>query len=265
MFISYLKAVDECVLYDNILKNPEFYDVQEMLKPLRPAILIPMKIKGEINGIIGLGKKITQEERYNTRSFFLLTIGQLAGQAVENARLYEMATVDKLTKLKMRHIFDITIETEVYNVRFSGKPLSLVMLDVDDFKNFNDTYGHQIGDKVLQEVGRLIKNSIRKTDVACRYGGEEFAIIFPNTPIVIARNISERIRKKVEEYKLLIGEQKITITLSIGVAQYSLEVEKEITYKELIRRADKALYYAKEVGKNRVVTYEEAVLHNSDN
>ena len=264
IFISHLKAVDECVLFDTILRNPEFYDIQNVLKPLRPAILVPMKVRGEINGIIGLGKRITQDERYNTRSFFLLTIGQLAGQAVENARLYEMATVDKLTRLKMRHIFDITIESEVYNVRFQGKPLSLVMLDVDNFKSFNDTYGHQVGDKVLQEVGRLIKNNIRKTDIACRYGGEEFAIIFPNTPLVIARNVAERIRKKIEEHKLIVQGREIQITVSIGVAQYSLDIESELTPKELIERADKALYFAKQLGKNRVVTYEEAISHNTD-
>ena len=133
------------------------------------------------------------------------------------------------------------------------KPLCLLITDIDHFKKFNDTYGHQQGDIVLKETARLLKESVRKIDLAARYGGEEFAVILPETDIENAKMVAERIRKKIEEFKVPGQNEPLHVTVSVGVAQY--EPEKDTEKKDFIEHADKALYKAKDSGRNRVVVY----------
>ena len=253
--IEYLYHNHQCILFDKLKENKEFQKSYEVLKQLNTEIVVPMRSKNRINGIITLGKRITGEKFSDAKNYFLITIGTLAGQAVDNARLYEIATVDKLTRLKMRHVFDTSLLSATINARKTGKSLSLIITDIDHFKNFNDTYGHQLGDKVLSEVAQVLKNSIREKDIACRYGGEEFTVIFIDTEKHTVNEIAERIRKNVEEHKVMSNSGPLNVTISIGIAHYDPTIDK--TPRELIERADQALYYAKEHGRNRTVQYEE--------
>jgi len=155
--------------------------------------------------------------------------------------------VDKMTNLFIRTVFDVILEKEMdYSLR-TKTPLALLMIDLDDFKKVNDRFGHQKGDEVLSIIGQLIISSVRKMDVACRYGGEELSVIMPNTELRESEIIAERIRKKISAYDF----GRFKITASIGISVFEPNDEK---MSNLVYLADKALYLAKRNGKNRVVT-----------
>jgi len=157
--------------------------------------------------------------------------------------------VDKMTKLFVRGVFDVVLKKEIDYSKRNDIPLSLLMIDLDDFKKVNDSYGHQKGDDVLSKIGNLILDSVRKMDIACRYGGEEISVIMPNTKLLDAKLIAERIRAKISEYDF----GGFSITASIGVS--FLEKDND-EMSDLLLLADKALYEAKRDGKNKVVSSE---------
>jgi diguanylate cyclase (GGDEF)-like protein len=170
---------------------------------------------------------------------------------MEDLRIEEaaaMATRDSLTGLYLRGVFEFSLERMVQEHRRYGKALSVILLDIDDFKQVNDYYGHQVGDDVLLRIGEMVLNSIRKADFPARYGGEEIAIIFPETSIVQATVMADRLREDVRRC-FAVGEP--TITVSIGVS--CIHVPDTTTASELVRQADKALYEAKRTGKDKVV------------
>ncbi len=170
--------------------------------------------------------------------------------ALEKKRFHELSIIDGLTQLfNIRHFKDV-LEKEF--AASSGKrkawKLSLIMADIDHFKNFNDTYGHQVGDFVLRMVARMFKDGSRAQDVAARYGGEEFIMMLPGTDIEDAKKIAERIRKTVEDTPLRRANETYSVTVSLGVAM----LEDEKTKEGLIKKVDEALYMAKQTGRNRV-------------
>jgi diguanylate cyclase (GGDEF)-like protein/hemerythrin-like metal-binding protein len=171
-----------------------------------------------------------------------------------NRKLAELSATDGLTELANRRHFDLTLNREFARSKRTGQPLALAMLDVDDFKKFNDHYGHQAGDDCLKAVARTLRGGIhRATDLAARYGGEEFALVLPGTGGIAARQLAEKIRQAVEA--LNIAHQKAQtgrdcLTVSIGVATTDATVGHDV--KELIEAADRALYRAKSLGRNRV-------------
>jgi diguanylate cyclase (GGDEF)-like protein len=160
----------------------------------------------------------------------------------------KMATTDPLTGLYSKNVFDISLEKEIIKSIRYKKALSLIIIDIDDFKFINDTYGHQEGDKILIKLVKIINNNLRKADFFARYGGEEFVVIMPETPIEKAVAVSERIRKNVFK-SLKIKNQNISI--SIGVSTLS---KKTNSAYDLIKHADDALYKAKKNGKNCICT-----------
>ena len=163
---------------------------------------------------------------------------------------------DSLTGIANRRYFDEILNKEFYRLKRSGAPLSLIMLDVDYFKKYNDTYGHLAGDNCLKQIGNILKNSVgRVYDSVTRYGGEEFAIILPETSSEGAITLAESIKKSVEDLKIIHEKSEINeyITVSLGVTTLStVDIE---SVEEIIERADKALYRAKSNGRNRVEIY----------
>jgi diguanylate cyclase (GGDEF)-like protein/PAS domain S-box-containing protein len=166
-----------------------------------------------------------------------------------NSRLEALASTDSLTGLKNRRAFEERLEEEVGRTRRHGHQLALVLLDIDHFKSFNDTFGHPKGDEVLRNIGRLIKRTSRETDVCARYGGEEFAIILPHTDQDGALGLAERLRRAIEE---AVWEDR-PMTASVGVAHICREVT---TAEQLLDQADRALYRSKQDGRNRVTMAE---------
>lgn len=246
-----LKAIAEVEQLKEVQPDKEL----KQLKTLNDDLLIiPLRSKGCINGIIVLGPKTDGTDHSSSEQAFLADLASIAAIAVENARLYEMATVDMMTKLKIYHYFKTRLIDEIELAKLSGRPLSLYITDIDHFKAFNDTYGHQTGNIVLGEVAnQLIKNS-RSVDIASRYGGEEFAVILPNTSLKEAQRQAERARKSVEEMiiknpNLGTSDSELKVTISAGVAQFNPVSDENIAL--LIEKCDRALYRAKDGGRNR--------------
>jgi diguanylate cyclase (GGDEF)-like protein len=162
-----------------------------------------------------------------------------------------LAATDALTGVANRRTLDQTLRHEWFRAQRSGKPLSVLMVDADHFKAFNDRHGHQGGDDALRAVAKVICANVRRPgDLVARYGGEEFSVILAETDNAGARQIAEKIRVAVEQMPLVAGAE-IPITVSIGISTWT--TEKEISLEQLLFMADKALYQAKEGGRNRVV------------
>lgn len=169
-----------------------------------------------------------------------------------NERLEYLSQVDGLTQLFNRRHWEHCLQKEFDRHARYGNDTSLVMLDIDHFKSINDTYGHQAGDRVLQNVSHTIKKSLRETDCAGRYGGEEFGVILANTPAANARFFAERLRKKLEQLEICYEEHLIKITVSLGICEITPAITDSDTWVSL---ADQALYQAKEAGRNRTVAH----------
>lgn len=178
----------------------------------------------------------------------------LAAVALENARLFTLATTDGLTGLFARRFFDVRLREEIGRLRRHGGVVALVITDIDHFKQFNDTYGHQQGDVILRELATIFRHTLRRElDVPCRYGGEEYAAILPSTDLDSAAEVAERLRQVCAEHDFPGPNGPLKVTLSAGVAvSTSPDV---LTFDELVGRADEALYRAKFAGRNRVVVY----------
>jgi len=168
----------------------------------------------------------------------------------KNRKLEELSNTDDLTKLYNRRYFMEVFELEFQRAKRYGSYLSFIMMDIDNFKDFNDTYGHLLGDEILLEVARILKKNLRVNDQIGRYGGEEFALMMPETDLKGAMVVAERHRKQVEDFTLHKGNEKLKITISLGVATYpDPRVEK---LDDLIKLADDALLEAKSGGRNRI-------------
>ena len=166
---------------------------------------------------------------------------------------YKLATVDGLTELYNHRYFQDTLKKQMDIARRYNQKFSLIIVDIDFFKKFNDTYGHQVGDAVLRQVAKILKDNSRATDYVCRYGGEEMTIILPNTSAEDALFNANRICKAVADTPFYITPvEKTNITISLGVAPFSANAQAP---QDLIDWADKGLYYAKEHGRNQVGRY----------
>jgi diguanylate cyclase (GGDEF)-like protein len=171
--------------------------------------------------------------------------------AIENAHLYELAIMDELTKCYVRRYFEQRVREEFSRAERQGSPLSLLMVDVDQFKEVNDQYGHLVGDTVLKEIANTIKRSLRTYDLLARLGGDEFAIILPEVAFQDAYRVAEKIRTACSQ--LVFPGVQARTTISIGIACYPLHHVNNV--ESLRKKADVALYKAKQLGRNNCFFY----------
>ncbi|GIZ53501.1 hypothetical protein NCCP691_35150 [Noviherbaspirillum aridicola] len=201
-----------------------------------------------------------QEARAQLRERELALKRQLEEISGLQAQLREQANRDPLTGLYNRRYFDASFERELARCQREGLPLSLVMIDVDHFKQINDRHGHPVGDEVLKALSELLQQQVRASDIACRYGGEEFLVLLPSAPPEVASARVDEWRRAFAACSVAAGDGKVHATLSAGVAGFPAHA---LTSNELLRRADAALYRAKTAGRNRVTvaadTTDEAV------
>lgn len=169
---------------------------------------------------------------------------------VSVAETIEMAVIDGLTGLHNRRYLDSHIETLFQRAVTRRRPLSIMITDLDRFKGINDTYGHDGGDQVLKEFARRIRSNVRGIDLVCRFGGEEFVVIMPDTEPALAQRVAERVRQDIEKEPFQVSGKMVQVTVSIGVASVDYGAD---SVSALMRRADAALYQAKNSGRNRVV------------
>ena len=172
-------------------------------------------------------------------------------------KMAEMSTTDELTGLYNRRYFTEALEREIARAKRYGTSLVMCMMDLDYFKRVNDAYGHTAGDMVLAEIGNILKDCIRKSDLACRYGGEEFAVILPDTDVKKAKAVCERFRKIVAGHPFKHNLSQFNITISMGITSYNSLMDQSPI--EIMELADKALYQAKEAGRNQLVEYTPSI------
>lgn len=184
-----------------------------------------------------------------------VTVGDNISLALANLKLREtlrqQVIHDPLTGLFNRRYLSETLEREVHRVKRKGATLGVIMMDLDHFKRFNDTYGHEAGDLLLQTLGKFLETQVRQEDIACRYGGEEFVLIMPEASLDVTQKRAEEIRQGVSQLKVSHrGRMLEMITVSLGVAIFP---DHGATGEDVLRTADDAMYQAKREGRNRVV------------
>lgn len=223
---------------------------------------ITIRDVGSTNGVFVNGKKISEQVLADgdkiligTRLYFKFCYQDAVDQNYQQ-NLFRAANIDGLTQLYNKKYFIDALSKEFSFSRRNGQPLSLMMVDIDHFKKVNDTYGHMAGDLVLKVIGLYLQKNLRLENVACRYGGEEFAIILRNVNAEVALFIAERLRKAIEAEKIMHRGKPIQITISIGIA--TLEGNNFQTIEDLIQKADEHLYEAKEGGRNRTIVKKAA-------
>jgi diguanylate cyclase (GGDEF)-like protein/PAS domain S-box-containing protein len=207
-------------------------------------LIIPLKAIDKIMGVLYLYLPVDFDIDERTIQTFI-AIGNQIGIAINNCLLHEKAKMlslyDPLTKVANRNLMNVEIEKNFARAERFGSSLSIIMTDLDNFKKYNDTYGHTYGDRLLVQAAKILSNEVRTVDLVARYGGEEFLIILPDTELKGAYEVAERIRRSVEAMT--------AVTLSLGVSSYSSEI---LNMEAFIKQADDALYRAKQKGKNRV-------------
>ncbi|HJT24576.1 MAG TPA: sensor domain-containing diguanylate cyclase, partial [bacterium] len=238
-----------------------------MLGSTQYFLMVPLLAGEDILGVIRLNsQKPATYQAYDQD--VLTTLANQTALAVENAlmvrQIRDMAIRDGLTGVYNHRYFQERLAEEIVKAERYNKDLSLALLDVDHFKKFNDSYGHQEGDKVLRVVAEVIQNTVRhKIDTVARYGGEEFVVILPESDGNAGKELAERIRKNVESYLFENnGKTPYRVTVSVGVASYPFDSRDQ---KGLIQSADHALYDAKKAGRNQVKRFStgESALKNT--
>lgn len=239
---------------------------------IKSIAMIPLRHKGALFGSINFGS--SDESRFTREhaTDFFAHLGAIASFALENvvnrARLLRSGFTDVLTGWNNRRYLQVRLVEELARARRDGSSLVCLMLDIDHFKNVNDTYGHAAGDAVLCELAQRIESQVRVSDIAARYGGEEFVVLLPGTEIESGQLLAERIRKAVSAKAIEIGGgDSITITASIGIA--SITPDRDVddlktAGESLLARADVALYSAKSSGRDQVATEDAGNVQTMD-
>lgn len=180
----------------------------------------------------------------------LQSLGLQIAMAIRNAQLYAMAVTDGLTGLYVRRYFDLRLDEEFEQAKRYGRTFAILLFDIDHFKKFNDSYGHQTGDMVLKQFAELLTENTRRSDICCRYGGEEMAVILPETGLNEASMLANKLCARIRSHSFTGTEhQALSVTASIGVAGYGTGWAGP---SQLVEAADQALYEAKRLGRNRV-------------
>lgn len=255
----FLKQDNEYKLvWPKACKDERIYETLKQLTPETNYILtsddkigaFPLTSDGEITGCIVARSTLDKLSKRDIS--YLEQLTRQSAITINRANTYskvlQYATLDALTNLNNRRQFEVRLKQEIATTKRQKNPLCAMMVDIDFFKKVNDTYGHASGDAVLRTVASIIKEHLRESDIPSRYGGEEFAVLLPYTHIEEAKIVGERLRKAVETTPIPIDKKNINVTISMGLAEFS----PQETGEDLFKRADSALYEAKESGRNRV-------------
>ena len=259
---KYLSKHPGPVYVDQITADNNLKPYIKKLKKLKIRLISPILYAERLQGVIGIGEKLYAQDFSQTDYELFHVLVNIISISIENAQHYEevknLSLTDGMTNLHNYRYFSIRLKEELNRAKRNKTKLSLLILDIDHFKNYNDTLGHQAGDEALRNLGRILKKTVRDEDVVARYGGEEFCIILPGISKEGMKPLGERIRKIVESFtfykeRVQPGGQ---LTISLGGATYPDDAK---TLDELIQNADEALYRAKNTGRNQLILFQKPV------
>jgi diguanylate cyclase (GGDEF)-like protein len=229
---------------------------------IHSQLCVPLILNERKVGVINIINK--KDERFSDHDKSLsMTLANQAAITIENVRLYNLAVYDGLTGLHDKRYFTLWLDKEFERTKRYKGELSLVSMDIDNFKSFNDTYGHLLGDDVLKMVSSVMKETARTVDLPARCGGEEFSVILPETGEIGAMNFAERLRYNVANATIEHQGEQLRVTLSIGIT--TVPILGAISMNDMIEQADKAMYLSKKTGKNKVSSYSEIIADSSKN
>lgn len=250
------------VVISDIAKFKSFDNPTLVSERIKSIVASPLTIEGRVIGVLYVDDVV--EHHFNQEDIFALSlISSYAALAIERTKLLEdtkmMAITDGLTGLYNHRYFFTRLDEEIERAKRYNRPLTLIVFDIDHFKNYNDKQGHVDGNKALREIGHIIKSCARQTDLSARCGGEEFAIIMPDASKTTGLELAERLRLNMETHHIK-GEQYQPggrLTISVGVASMP---DDSVNGRDLMDKADQALYAAKRRGRNQVVGYQEGMM-----
>ncbi len=231
----------------------------KILENLNPTLVVPLIQKNHLNGMLILQERIAIEDDSAYSEYELaqiMSIASLASVAINNASLLEMSSTDMMTHLKLKYYF-FNLLTEAIDAAFlNNQHIAVIMFDIDFFKKFNDTYGHECGDFVLKSVADLIRKNLRDSDVASRYGGEEFTALLIDAGKEEAMVVAERIRTTINEHDFVYEDKHLHVTISGGVSVFDAQTNLVSSPNEFVNQADQGLYMSKNNGRNRVTFFD---------
>ncbi len=224
----------------------------------KSSMITLLKSGEKLLGIININDKNDGTEFDDWDFSIALNINEHLATAISNAQLFaqtrRLSITDGLTELFTHRYFQETLDREMVRALRYKQELSLLMLDIDFFKKVNDTYGHQAGDCVLRAIADVVRGYLRRSDYACRYGGEEFALILTETNLDNAMHTAGRLREACEKKVVTFADMEIRVTVSLGVSTYKIDQEPKMSKQDVIEAADQALYQAKRQGRNQACT-----------
>lgn len=246
-------------LFESEINNSELLSG---FKDINAEIIIPIIGHSGLYGLIVFGPKILGEDYTNEEIEYIDRLMKFISVGIQNNIHYEHSVKDSKTGMYNHNFFIRRCNEELARSKRNKEFFSLIIMDIDNFKNFNDNFGHLAGDEVIIAIANSLKHELREGDILSRFGGEEFTVLLPETNSSLAMNVAERIRNSIECLCIHYENKKFKVTISVGVSVYNWNTDYDVNY--LLNRADEALYDSKEAGRNRVTLFKSGLLHRAN-